>query len=252
MNISLILTLILFPVFNNSANEEHPLKPLAKIDQSLARGMNAFLKGGSMEESFQGFDQVELVAKDLRESLKKGGVVSATPMGIEVDIDFVLEGKHVYRLGVFVHFVDERIEFFQFDGREIGSKEPSRHLATGNFPESQRALGKAFEAFVEALRGEDGDSLLQFPDAEALTKKMSSEQMRERIQMSIKKSKEGSAAVLAAVKGVKYDTLHARVDDQSFAAIGEDGSWLGIIRGELELDEKRGLRYQLDRYRPFP
>ena len=61
-----------------------------------------------------------------------------------------------------------------------------------------------------------------------------------------------AAAVLAAVKGVKYDTLHARVDDQSFAAIGEDGSWLGIIRGELELDEKKGLRYQLDRYRPFP
>ena len=81
---------------------------------------------------------------------------------------------------------------------------------------------------------------------------MSSEKVQEQIQRSIEKSKEGAAAVLAAVKGVKYDTLHARVDDQSFAAIGEDGSWLGIIRGELELDEKKGLRYQLDRYRPFP
>lgn len=167
-------------------------------------------------------------------------------------MNFVLEGKRVYRLGVFVHFVDERIEFFQFDGREVSNEEPSRHLATGNFPESQRDLGKAFEAFVQALQGEGGDSLLQFPDTEALTKKMSSEKVQEQIRRSIEKSKEGAAAVLAAVKGVKYDTLHARVDDQSFAAIGEDGSWLGIIRGELELDEKKGLRYQLDRYRPFP
>ncbi len=252
MNMALLLPLFLFTLQEDSTKEPHPWKPLARVNQSLDRGILEFLKGTPVGEAFKGFDKVVLLEKGLRGALKEGGVVSATSIAIEVDIDFERGGSRVYRLGLLVHFNGDRIEFLQFDGRAVGNEKPSRYLATGDFPAPHHALGQAFEAFVKVLQGENAAAYVPFIDVDAWAKKVSSEESREQFKKSIKHSKKGAEAVLAAVKEVKYDTIHVRVDDQSFAAIGEDGSWLGIIRGELEMDKKTGLIYQLDKYRPFP
>jgi hypothetical protein len=251
MNVALLLPLFLFALQDDSKKEEHLLKPLAQINESLDRGILEWFKGTPVEEAFKGFKKVTLKDQKLRDTLKEGGVVSATSAGIEVDIDLAREGKAVYRLKLFVHFNGDQIEFIQFGGRESDSTRPSSYLATEDFPEPHRGLGRSFEAFVKVLQGENAASHVRFIDMDSWAKKIPAGGPRENIRKSTDRSREGVSAVLTEVKKVKYDAVHARVDDQSYFALGEDGSWLGVIRSELELDKKMGLSFQLQRYKPF-
>src|SRR5262245_298143 len=113
-----LIPVIAFAVF--APQDEPSLKPLTEVAKRLDQGIEAFLAGKDMKESFKDWDSgqtTEPVLQKLRDDLTHHHVAKAKTLAIDLRLLLLLEGTQVYEVQALVYATAEETGLIALQGK---------------------------------------------------------------------------------------------------------------------------------------
>jgi len=230
------------------AKEAEPtLKPLCEIAKRLDEGMQAFLGGKDMKESFKNWDAgetSEAVITKFREDLAKAHVVAARTFGLELRLVFYSEDKQVYQASAMVHVTPADAVLCGVRGRESSGTNK-----VGVLPDKCGKEAKPFadagKALLRLLKSEKELPLADADKISALLPKFYQTGLKKKFE----EAKADAEKAKSQIAALKYDEVRIFLDEQYFTATGSEGGLKeGMIRGKLKLTETGEVTFRLSRW----
>lgn len=222
------------------------MKPCAALTAAASRALLSSAPGAKAFAPFAGQADPKLRSHLQRDKAKK-----LILMGLEFELVFLQGEKVTLYLRTFLHPGEGGPEFFKIDGRVPKTGK----ISVDHYPLS--AFRGPAEPFAAAARGmatllaEGRCRKLPIVRPEPLKKIMEPGPQSTRMLTSLRTAKRLRERLCQSLKDFKPAGYHLRLDDLTFAVLGETGKIIGMLKGELKLhkDPKSGLRLELQDYR---
>jgi|GEM_PF-3582141 len=243
------IALVLLSLWVQEGAKENPLQPLTKIAKLLDEKAAAFLKGTPPPEAFAPWRSPirnEKALEELREQFKSQEVASLSCFWIEVEFDFLVEGKPTYHLRTIVQMTQEETAFLDFRGSKA-ENESSRAYPPAGYKNEIAPFGEVGTSILAVVKAKD-ESHLPFADPDKLSK-LFPEKFHNEIRKSIEKSRKNVAQALTEIAELKVDEVRIRVDDFAFVARDASGGFRGFFECEFEVHDNGSTEIELGKLR---
>lgn len=236
--------------------ERGPLAPVMKASTLLVSiAQKALLKTPKVQDPFAPITGT--VAPGLREALLKTKPKELRLMGFEFEFVFFDgpeekirsgQAKAAFYLRTFLHPGANGPEFFKISGRvPQGGKIHVSSLPLTAFTGKAALFARAAQGLVGMLHA--GRCLaLPIVSQDPLRKILTPGPRTIRMLANLRRAKLGRGRLCGAISKLKLGAYHLRLDDASFAVIGQDGHISGMINAELRIKDGK-LHLDLKNYR---
>ncbi|MCC6751600.1 MAG: hypothetical protein IT371_28370 [Deltaproteobacteria bacterium] len=218
------------------ASAANPFAPAKKLGDHLTKGVNAALKGKDPKAAFA---PIEVQTRTpLTESLKGATVASARLLALEFELIFYQGDRAVFYLRTALNFGEGGPKLLSFQGREVpDGKMFVKGLSPAKFKGAFAPLGAAAKAAIKAVTSAACKSLPVVEIGELPF--LPAGKMRDRATQDLAQAKTMLPTQCDKLASLKFTRADLRVDDVVFAALSADGKMVGMIKGDLEIGDKK-------------
>lgn len=246
----LTLTCVLTAHADGQPEDASPLAPLTDVAALLDKGAAAYLTGTPPKDAFPGWKASE--GQAVRPALTAAGATALKTFGMELEIEYAVDGKVVSYLRTYVQLLDGKPSLLFFGARRYPADQaraplgrplkgvPTEHALLGPVGRAGRALAASLEA----------GKVPPLLDPTALATAVPSKSFREQLEAASRAARENQAQTLAALKDLAGATRHLRIDDVAFMVYGAQSRPVGMLRADFDF-EGDALAFRLGRFRPF-
>ena len=238
------LCVLLVPVVPlTAAGQANPLAQVARLHASLTKGLAAVFKGTDPARAFK---PLTVKARPgLMEEVKEAGGTKGVILAMELELLFYSGDEPRYYLRTEVHPAKRGPVFVSFKGRS--GERVSKALPFAKYRGVAAPLGAAGAALAKAAVGAACSKLPVATDADFPF--VPEGKMRDRMSHDLRRTLRNLPDECARLAAVKSTRAELRVDDVAFGVLGADGKLVGMIKGELRLEDSGALALELGRFK---
>jgi hypothetical protein len=223
------------------------------VAKHLDAGYAAFVAGKTAEEAFAPWkgSVAEPGLDSIRPPMKEAGAVAAKSFYLECELHFLREKARVYRVRLGLWATPERVTIATATAEATEGDGPDGAFPVDTTSPTLRPFAQAAKGLDAALRG-DGWKTVPFADKASLREALLPLVGEKGIADAEEEMDAGRKAwerAAAEVKAAEPDAVVVRLDDQGSVAVDAAGKVVGMIAGELDVEDDGSLSYQVQKYR---